>query len=184
MIGFITFRLEFHLAHLILREAGSELNIGRPTPTIDDLAFLHPKDSSTTSPKYTMHQAHISIVVCGWSNDKWTGYALANTGLDDGPPSDNDEDDPRPDWFAADRVDDYLKDSDLPTWDARNYWLQIVAVRCQLILKEWVHLVRTIGERVQMMVMLDFLVEGITDELQESRRPTKSRQWHSASQLQ
>ncbi|KAH4479194.1 hypothetical protein HBH89_252450 [Parastagonospora nodorum] len=47
------------------------------------------------------------------------------------------------DCFAADRDDDHIKDADMPTWDARRYWLQIVAVRCQLILKEWVYLLTT-----------------------------------------
>ena len=144
MSGLITFRLEFHLADLILREDSCKLNAGTSTPTSNDISFLNSGNCSGSSSTYKIRQAHISVVLCGLSNTQWIGYAFANTGLDAQPALDYDEDEPKMDCFAADRDDDHIKDADMPTWDARRYWLQIVAVRCQLILKEWVYLVRTI----------------------------------------
>ncbi|KAH4071235.1 hypothetical protein HBI23_101520 [Parastagonospora nodorum] len=140
MIGFPTFRLEFHLAHLILREESCKPKAGTSKPTSNDLSFLESGNSSGSSPTYKIRQAHISVVLCGWGNTRWTGYAFANTGLDAQPALDHDEDEPNMDYFAADRDDDHVKDADTPIWDAREYWLQIVAIRCRLILKEWVYL--------------------------------------------
>jgi hypothetical protein len=155
MSGYMTFRLEFHLAHLILRE--SKPDAGTHRTSVGNVSFLTSGASSTISPPYEMHQAHISIVVCGWSNKQWTGYAFANTGLDADSTLDYDEDGPRLDFFAADRDDDHIKDADMPTWDARKYWLQVVAVRCRLVLKEWVYLVRNIEDCVRVLVTRAFL---------------------------
>jgi hypothetical protein len=158
MRGFTTFRLEFHLAHPILRETQDEPATTTSQATeatkisMADLTFLNPRSSSRNTPKYTVHQAHISVVVCGWSDTQWTGYAFSRTGLEDEEAQEYDEDEPKPDLFAADRDDDYIKDSEFPTWDARTYWLEIVGIRCQLILKEWLYLVHTVEERIHALV--------------------------------
>ncbi|KAH7401888.1 hypothetical protein DE146DRAFT_444682 [Phaeosphaeria sp. MPI-PUGE-AT-0046c] len=65
------------------------------------------------------------------------------------------EDELRLDFFAADRDADYVKDANKPIWDARTYWLQIVAIRCQLILKEWLYMVHTIEERMEILRATD-----------------------------
>jgi hypothetical protein len=158
MRGFTTFRLEFHLAHPILREAQDESAtttsqaVDATKTSMADLSFLDPRSSSRNTPRYTIHQAHISVVVCGWSDTQWTGYAFSKTGLEDEEAQEYDEHEPKPDLFAADRDDDYVKDSEIPTWDARTYWLQIVGIRCQLILKEWMYLLHTVEERVLALV--------------------------------
>ena len=87
--------------------------------------------------------------MCGWSNNQWVGYAFANTGLPETPFEEQGEDEPKRDLFAAERDDDYIKDADAPTWDARRYWLQVVAIRCELVLREWTFLVHTIEERIK-----------------------------------
>jgi hypothetical protein len=158
MGGFTTFRLEFHLAHPILREAKDEPATTTPqaagaTQThMADLSFLDPRSSSRNTPKFTIQQAHISVVVCGWSDTQWTGYAFSKTGLEDEEAQEYDEDEPKPDLFAADRDDDYIIDSERPAWDARKYWLKIVGIRCQLILNDWIYLVHTVEERVNALV--------------------------------
>jgi hypothetical protein len=153
MSGFAEFSLEFHLAHLILREADTNSGwTAGSQNTVADLSFLWSLSPSGSSPKYEMYQAHISVVICGWSNTQWTGYAFANTGLENKPFQEQEEDEPIPDLFAADRDDDFVKDANMPTWDARVYWLQIVATRCQLVLKEWRYLVYTIEEGIETWV--------------------------------
>jgi len=157
MNGFKTYRLEFHLAYLVMRKkdtfARSNASAsGTQRHPATDLSFLDPSTSSGEVPSYCMYKAHISIVVCGWSDTQWTGYAFANTGLPEEPFVEQDEEDPKQDLFAADRDDDYVQDADAPNWDARKYWLQIVAIRCELIRKEWTFLVRTIEEKVHKSV--------------------------------
>jgi hypothetical protein len=163
MNGFTTFRLEFHLSYLVMREQASSGCAGSPSgtyvqqPSVVDLSFLSQGPSLTTLPEHTICQAQISIIVFGESNTQWTGYAFARTGLVSGPllqtqHADDSDDEPKADFFAADRDVDHVKDADSPTWDARTYWLQIVAIRCQLILKEWLYMVHTIEERVELLV--------------------------------
>ncbi|KAF1845932.1 uncharacterized protein K460DRAFT_417114 [Cucurbitaria berberidis CBS 394.84] len=159
--GFKTFRLEFHLAHLILRETtirphpeGNSID-GAISQSLVDLSFLDLETSAGGVSSHSIYQAHISIVICGWSDSQWTGYAFANQGAKDSPREDEEEDDddeeyvPRRDPFAADNIYDYFMHADVQTWDARRYWLWIVAIRCQLVLKEWLYLVCTIEEGVQ-----------------------------------
>jgi hypothetical protein len=169
MQGFTTFRLEFHLAHPILREVKGTPPVITTSHIVDgsrtaiaDLSFLTPRASSGSTVQYMIYQAHISVVICGWSNTQWTGYAFTKTGLQDEAAQEYDEGEPNPDLFAADRDDDYVKDADYPTWDARTYWLQIVAIRCQLILKEWTYLVHTIEERVHALVSHKFHLSGLS----------------------
>jgi hypothetical protein len=154
---FTNFNLAFHVSYMKLRETKkvSSVTPGQgagPGDNIADLSFLTVGSSSTNSSHYTLCQAHISIVICGWSNTQWTGYAFANTGLDDTRREEADEDDPIVDWFAADSDDDYVRLADASIWDARRYWLLTIAIRCQLILKEWEHLVDTIEDHMRRYV--------------------------------
>lgn len=163
MDGFITFRLEFHVSYLVMREqvsggrAGSPIGTYVQQPSVVDISFLSRGQSLAALPEHTICQAQISIIVFGESNTQWTGYAFARTGLCSDSllqthHTDDSEDEPKADFFAADRDVDYVRDADSPTWDARTYWLQIVAIRCQLILKEWLYMVHTIEERVELLV--------------------------------
>jgi hypothetical protein len=106
-------------------------------------------------------QAHITVIVSGPSNTEWTGYAFSNTGFEQSPDDSDDEgDDCRLDFFATDTdADDCFIDADIPYWDARSYWLQTVAIRCELVLREWLYLVHTIEERLQALVRQNYLPE-------------------------
>lgn len=154
--GFATFRLEFHLAHLILRKPAAcknlDNNAGVHRSPVVDLNFLGVGDSTVENSLAYVYQAHISVVVCGWSSNQWTGYAIANTGLPEEEFEAQEEYGPKRDPFVADRSDDYVKDADAPEWDARRYWLQTVAIRCELILKEWIFLVRSVEEGIERWV--------------------------------
>lgn len=157
MSGFLVFHLEFHLAHLILRNADDMVHQGivdgdQKTQSVANLDFLSLDTAPGHSSSNIVYQAHISVVVCGWSNNQWTGFAFVNTGLPELDDEPTEEDEPRHDLFAADREDDFFKDADMPTWDARKYWLEIVAVRCELILKEWLYLVRSVEEGIESSV--------------------------------
>lgn len=122
-----------------------------------NITFLASAARSGNYPGYEICQAHISVVICGRSNTQWTGYAFANTGLEDMEYQEQDEGEPVHDLFAADRPDDFFLEADLPFWDAREYWLQIVAIRCQLVLKDWRFLVHILEEDVASWVS-DFIL--------------------------
>jgi hypothetical protein len=140
MLGVRSFCLEFHLVYLILRETnpppaseatGSDDNTQK---ALVDLSFLGLEPSSgSVSSHHIIQQANISIVICGWSNTRWTGYACANTGLGEVEEEEEDEDGCVQGLFAAEDGLHFSRDANAVEWDARRCWLRTVAIRCQLI---------------------------------------------------
>jgi len=165
MHGWPTFCLEFHLAYLVLRKvdpsptenAEAAEHETRNTPLVN-LAWLDVQSSSdSVSRGHVIEEANISVVVCGWSNTQWTGYAFANTRVEAEEEEDNDseeetEDIPQQDFLAAEDGLDYVLDANNPEWDARKYWLRVLSVRCQLVWKEWQYLVRTVEDAISAWV--------------------------------
>ena len=153
MLGFSTFHLEFHLAHLILRQTETASTCADSSTTssesLVDLSFLQLESSSGKTAPHSIYQAHDSVVFCGWSNAQWTGYVFTNTGHNALPYADE-EDEEIPGALDI----DYGFDFDLgrKIWDAREYWLRIVAFRCQLVWREWFYLVRTVEEAIETWV--------------------------------
>ncbi|KAL1793160.1 hypothetical protein ACET3X_008142 [Alternaria dauci] len=153
IMGFPTYRLEFHVAHLLLRKssllvdraAGYE-NIDRTGPFLD-LTFLELEDSDGKVAPHSIYQGHMSVVICGWSNFQWTGYAFTKADNDD--LDDEDEDEFRGHFLTSLYGFDFATpQGSANCWDARRYWLRLVAHRCQYVLREWLYLVRTIQEGV------------------------------------
>ncbi|CAN9133224.1 unnamed protein product [Alternaria alternata] len=155
IMGFPTYRLEFHIAHLLLRKspeivglAGGHEEDGK-TGSLLDLAFLELGDSDGKVAPHSIYQGHMSVVICGWSNLQWTGYAFTkadNDGLDE-----EDQEDLKGHFLTSLYGFDFgLPRGSANCWDARRYWLRLVAHRCQYVLREWLYLVRTIEEGVEL----------------------------------
>ena len=165
--GWPTFCLEFHLAYLVLREvdpsptekAGAAEKDTKNTPLVD-LAWLDIQSSSgSVTTGHVIEEANVSVVVCGWSNTQWTGYAFANTRVEaeeeeeeDTDSEEETEDMPQQDFLAAEDGLDYMLDANNPEWDARKYWLRVLSARCQLVWKEWQYLVRTVEDAIEAWV--------------------------------
>lgn len=154
------------MAYLVLREVKSYPaskvveHEGKSTnkPSID-LAFLGLQSSSDAiSTQQFIKEANISIVVCGWSNTRWTGYAFANTDTEAEEEEEYDEDDldflPQQDFFAAENGFDKVVDANSSQCDAREYWLKILAIRCELVWKEWQNLVCTVEDAIEAWVSI------------------------------
>ncbi|KAF2630856.1 hypothetical protein BU25DRAFT_408133 [Macroventuria anomochaeta] len=153
--GFVTPGLEFHLPYLTLRESnGTHGNIRKEWA---DITFLNRAAAADLNiGRDIIHEAHISIVICIWDYKTWTGYKLSKPCPFDAedPVEDEDEDDeegeeglPREDIFAPDSGDHNMNDD--PIWDPRIYFLHIMAIWVNFILKEYIHLIRTLEERVK-----------------------------------
>jgi hypothetical protein len=85
------------------------------------------------------------VVICGWDNHNWVGWGLFNTLSD--PTDDYDPEDERilnEDYFATDGEDGPVVDANDVIFDPRHYWLRIINIRVQLVLREWIWLVRNI----------------------------------------
>jgi hypothetical protein len=95
--------------------------------------------------RHKIQESQISVVICGWDNQNWVGWGMFNTLSD---PTDDfaleDERIVNEDYYATDGEDGPVIDANDPIWDPRRYWLRIIDIRVQLVLKEWIWLVRNI----------------------------------------
>jgi hypothetical protein len=154
------------MAHLLLRgptdavnpDTGVSNHVG--AASLVDLSFLGLVDSKGNVSPHSIYQGHMSVVICGWSDSQWTGYTFTNTDNDD--IDDEELDEMRGHFLTTEYGFDFATPRDCAqTWDARRYWLRIVAHRCQHVLKEWLYLVHTVEEGVEAWVCTSFdLVSG------------------------
>lgn len=100
-----------------------------------------------------IHEAQISLVICGTDEKRWIAYGFADTDFDDdGEMADDDEDGEMEDEnssyddvFVADQIaENGGVDANHPIWNPREYFLRIVQIRMEQVLKEWTYLVRNI----------------------------------------
>lgn len=146
------FQLEFHMPFLTLRES---VKPGRDQADAagniwPELGSLHIDcHDHAKICKHVIREANISVVVCGWGPSRWVCWAFSNTHDD---PTMRDEDGPeeydilQEDHIATDGngpADGKVIDMEKPIWCARTYWLKVVAIRMQVIQKEWTWLVRS-----------------------------------------
>jgi hypothetical protein len=115
-----------------------------------DLSFLHLSDTDGTTSRHAISHRHMSVVICGWSNTQWTGYVFTSGDDED---AEEEVDELRGPFLTTEYGFDFSTTQDrAQTWDARRYWLRLVAHRCQHVLSEWRYLVLTIEEGVESWV--------------------------------
>jgi hypothetical protein len=134
--------------------------------TLSYLQHQRPHDRRQQRPqRYVIREAHTSIVICGWDNSKWVGWAFVNApfdpttqGNDEDDEDDEDEgqdDEPvilEEDYFAVDGDGGIVHDANKPIWDPRRYWLRIIEIRILRIMKEWIWLVRFVEKGIEALV--------------------------------
>lgn len=142
--GFLTFTLALHLPFFLVRNTppqtlGANLN-ARPQRAWIDLSFLDRDNNETPSqhPKKTwgMIEAHISCVVTGTDDWRWTCWGFVDAELS-GFLHDLSEDDLAMDQLAA-------VPADVPIWRPRNYWLKVLEFRVNLVMREWEYLIHRV----------------------------------------
>jgi len=120
-----------------------------------DLSFLNiqaPKSQGKR--QYSMYEAQISLVICGPDEQHWDAYAFVDRYFD-GEGLEEDDfsyDGLQEDPIASDLEIDTnlpLVDANLPIWNPREYFLNIVEIRMAQVLKEWEHLVRKVERGVK-----------------------------------
>jgi len=156
--------LEFHLPYSALREVTTTPGnlegtgtSGRPQRDWIDLSFLD--DTSTTKlTTSVVHDAHVSLVICGSDHSRWVCYAFVNTeihhvfpmnanGNDASEEDDQDEEDEEDEFVEDPIASDCESDeaiADALIWDPRLYFLRNVDFRMRQIHREWTCLVRKV----------------------------------------
>jgi hypothetical protein len=157
IMGFPTYRLEFHMAHLLLRKLPQTADLAASRKEVDktgsllDLSFLKLADRDGKTAPHAIYQGHMSVVICGWSDLQWTGYAFTKADNDD--LEEEDEDELKGQFLTCLYGFDFgLSPETASCWEARRYWLRLIAHRCQHVLREWLYLVHTIEEGVESWV--------------------------------
>ncbi|EUC36893.1 hypothetical protein COCCADRAFT_33883 [Bipolaris zeicola 26-R-13] len=147
ILGFRTYQLEFHMEHLLLRP--SSQNEGSVTDeSIADLSFLELANADGQIAPHSIYRGHMTLVICGWSNLQWTGYVFSQADKDNLNTEDMDE--LKGHFLTSEYGFDFnTPPQSIKTWDARRYWLRLVAHRIQYVLREWLYLVRTVEEGVE-----------------------------------
>lgn len=157
-MGYLIFRLEFHLPYFAWRDlislprshsgTGTNEKLQRAWRDVSFLEFPAPKKPSQTIP--IIHDAHISLVVCGSDHTRWVCYAFLDTrfkNIDDNE-DEQDINETNEDPIASDSDGDPIN-ADTPIWDPREYFLRNVDFRMRQVHREWNYLVRQFERRVE-----------------------------------
>lgn len=138
------------MEHLLLRPS-SQTEGSVTDESVADLSFLELADADGLIVPYSLYREHMTLVICGWSNMQWTGYVFTQADKDNLNIEDMDE--LKGNFLASEYGFDFTAPpQSILTWDARSYWLRLVAHRSQYVLREWLYLVRTVEEGVEAWV--------------------------------
>jgi hypothetical protein len=89
-----------------------------------------------------IRESHFSFILCGTDNGRWVGISFVDKRFGD---EDELEDDISPsEGVHMDPIAMGKLDADIPIWDPREYFLNILNLRLLEALKRWRFLVRTI----------------------------------------
>ena len=148
--------MEFHVPYFILttsppREDHAHIGVhSKPPRHRVDLSFLQIKNATPQDQKiYGILEAHMSFVICGVDDRRWSGYAFVDT------ESDGD------DWVDRDcHYEGWHEDpitlgeqnANRPIWNPREYFLRIVQFRMVQVLENWKKLVRPVESSINQYV--------------------------------
>ncbi|KIX03972.1 uncharacterized protein Z518_07525 [Rhinocladiella mackenziei CBS 650.93] len=150
--GFLTFQLNLHLPFFLLRKAKPPDDpVGgintKPRRRWTALPFLRLERSRFQDQEsegvWGIHDAHISVVVAGSHDLRYTAYGFVDTEID-GYLTDCEEEDLRFDRIAGGEIE-----ADTPIWRARDYYLKIFEIRIDKVREEWEYLMHKLEPGVQ-----------------------------------
>jgi hypothetical protein len=169
-MGYPIFHLEFHLPYFAFRESTSQPKHhcefgagGKLRRTWRNLSFLqHTQSKNSGQTLIGIHDAQISLGICGSDHTRWVCYAFVDTKFDEALTSkrddksedhqeEQDEDDITEDPIAPDS-EGHAIIADTPVYDPRGYFLRILDLRMRQILKEWTYLMKKVEDSVERYV--------------------------------
>jgi hypothetical protein len=129
----------------------------------DDLSFLRLDLNEPPDTQYAVVEAHCSVIIFGVDDCDWIGYKFMNSfgeDIRDGNDveeyeSDDDDDEIYQDLFAG--GGSYIvPDSDDQIWDPRTYFLHAVALRVEVMTKEYTYVVQHIEHKSIIWVSVSY----------------------------
>jgi hypothetical protein len=163
--------MELSIPYFALRDLSSltqsDNHAEKDTNRWTDLPFFESLGSSIGSnrSRWTIQEAHTSVVICGWSHAQWTGYAFSKgMSVDEETYGDEtydeetyedtseiseeyfDEDMPAEDLFASGGSQHRFMECTSKVMDPRIYFLHVLEIRVEMICQEWTYLVRSLED--------------------------------------
>lgn len=144
----MSFELELHLPFFALRCHSMRTGENRRIPIrkVEDLSFLRIKPLA--GHRLALYEAQFSLVLSCWNENTWTAYAFEDTDFND-PEEDEEEDEEGYDVHGI--TLDYVAgvpEPAVPMYNAKEYFIWVLAIRSDKILREWRAVCRVVERAV------------------------------------
>lgn len=150
--GISMFHLELHLPYFALRQSTRLISSHiRSKRQCIDLSFLTTRSNGGPSqPRYKIFEAQISFVISGWEDSRWVAWSFIDNYF--AKEELLDLDGYHYNGFVEDPISKGQLDQNTPLENPREYFLVILKIRAEQVLKEWEHVVQTIKRNVKRYV--------------------------------
>jgi hypothetical protein len=145
------YQLEFHIPYLAMRcSQPSQESMGRKTRTHRgwmNISFLDTKRvDSGLEGICGVHQAQISVTICGTDNSRWTAYCFEDRHFDEDGELGDDE---QTEIHQSDQIARGAFGAEDTIWDPREYFIRVLLVRMRQVHREWLNLVRFVESGIK-----------------------------------
>jgi hypothetical protein len=143
--GYLVFQLEFHIPYFALRRSRPEQDLSERRKRNHrgwmNISFLdvHGQTSETLG-TLGIHQAQISVTLCGTDNSRWVAYCFEDRYFEDAEVAEGEQ----TVIHQEDRIARGEFGAEDTIWDPREYYFRVLLIRMRQVQKEWVELVRLI----------------------------------------
>jgi hypothetical protein len=184
--GYSSFHLEFHIPYFALRRSRLDHTFlqrkRRSHKGWMNVAFLNTRDISTEKEGiWGIHQAQISVTLCGTDNSRWIAYCFEDRHFDEDAALGEDE---HTTVHQSDQIANGEFGAEDTIWDPREYFLRVLLIRMRQVYKEWGELTRAIESGIKEHSWGRFFFSSNRDGIPSNMGPSVALNWiESIAQL-
>jgi hypothetical protein len=147
-----------------------------------NVAFLNTRDISTEKEGiWGIHQAQISVTLCGTDNSRWIAYCFEDRHFDEDAALGEDE---HTTVHQSDQIANGEFGAEDTIWDPREYFLRVLLIRMRQVYKEWGELTRAIESGIKEHSWGRFFFSSNRDGIPSNMGPSVALNWiESIAQL-
>jgi hypothetical protein len=184
--GYSSFHLEFHIPYFALRRSRLDHTFAQRKRRTHrgwmNVGFLNTRDIGTEEDGiWGIHQAQISVTLCGTDNSRWIAYCFEDRHFDEDAELGPDE---HTDIHQSDQIANGEFGAEDTIWDSREYFLRVLFVRMHQVHKEWGELLRAIESGIKEHSWGRFFFSSNRDGTPSNMVPSTALNWiESIAQL-
>ncbi|KAF2034766.1 hypothetical protein EK21DRAFT_56144 [Setomelanomma holmii] len=172
--GYANYQLELHIPFYALRRSHPEQDfVNRQKRTHRGWMNLSFLDTEEIDPEdegvLGIHQAQISITICGTDNSRWIAYCFEDRYFDEDAELGQDE---HTLIHQSDQIANGEFGAENIIWDSREYYLRVFLIRMRQVQREWIRLVDVIESGIKKhswgRVFYSATRTGVPPEMDES----------------